>query len=235
LPAISAYSAGIATSTGFEITALRLLDCPSLADGFKRIDREIQRCGLTPHALVGLQLRSPGAFTFESFAKFNEKYRKLLLERSLVLGDINPISRTNVIPIDGAPFDPSIIVAFIVHPSKGVGGMDFIVSGTGEVDGELGPENIVARGDWSAKGMAAKVDCVLNILAARLVALSATGNSPTTINVYTAHEITNLSDAISLKLPSVARNGFAHWLTRPPIKEIEFEMDCSAFSNWCVI
>jgi len=235
LPAITAYSAGFATTDGFEITALRLHDCPTLAIGFERIDKEIQRRGLTPNALAGLQLRSPGVFSFEGFAEFNDEYRQSLIKRGLIIDGVNPISRTNVIPIDQGPAVPTIAVAFIVHPSQGRGGSDFVVAGAGEVDGELGPENIVARGDLSQKGLTLKVDCVLNIMLERLHALGASGQSPTTVNVYTAHEITGLSGMIEKKLPTVSTNGYSTWLTRPPVKEIEFEMDCARYSNWAVI
>ena len=235
LPAITAYSAGFAASDGFEITALRLHDCPTLAVGFERIDKEIQRRGLDPTALAGLQLRSPGAFSFEGFAAFNDEYRQSLIKRGLIIDGVNPISRTNVIPIDQGPAVPTIAVAFIVHSSQGRGGSDFVVAGAGEVDGDLGPENIVARGDLSQKGLSLKVDCVLNIMLERLDALGASGQSPTTVNVYTAHEITGLSGMIEKKLPTVSKNGYSTWLTRPPVKEIEFEMDCARYSNWAVI
>ena len=99
LPAITAYSAGFAASEGYEITALRLLDCPTLSVGLERIDQEIERRGLPASALAGLQLRSPGAFSFEAFAKFNDEYRQLLINRGLIIDGVNPISRTNVIPI----------------------------------------------------------------------------------------------------------------------------------------
>lgn len=235
LPAIPAYSAGFAASVGYEITALRFLDCPSLVDGFKRIDAAIKQRGLSPSALAGIQLRSPGAFSFDGFAKFNNEYRQLLLERSLILGDSNPVSRTNVIPIHDGPAEPSIVMAFIVHPSQGPGGTDFIVAGAGEVAGDLGPENIVARGDLSPHGLNLKVECVLDIMVERLVGLGASGKSPTTTNVYTAHEISNLAALIEAKIPSVAKHGYASWLTRPPVQEIEFEMDCSRYSNWVSI
>jgi hypothetical protein len=235
LPATSAYSAGIAASDGFEITALRMLDCPSLVNGFKRIDEEIQSRGLSSTALVGLHLHSPGVFSLEGFAKFNDTYRQLLLDRFLTLGDVNPISRTNVIPIHDGPIEPSIAMAFIVHPSEGPGGIDFIVAGAGEVDGGLGAENIVARGDLSIHGLTLKVECVLRIMLKRLAALKATGNSPTVINVYTAHEILGLTNAIGSKIPSISRNGFTSWLMRPPVNEVEFEMDCLRYSNWTTI
>jgi hypothetical protein len=233
LPAITAYSAGFAASDGFEITALRLLDCPTLAIGFERIDKEIQKRGLAPTALAGLQLRSPGAFSFEGFAAFNDEYRQSLIKRGLIIDGVNPISRTNVIPIEQGPAVPTIAVAFIVHPSQGRGGSDFIVAGAGEVDGDLGPENIVARGDLSQKGLSLKVDCVLNIMLERLHALGV--ETPTTVNVYTAHEITGLPGMIAKKLPTVSKNGYSAWLTRPPVKEIEYEMDCASYSNWTVI
>lgn len=235
LPAITAYSAGFAASNGYEITALRLLDCPTLAIGFERIDEEIKRRGLAPAALAGLQLRSPGAFSFEEFAKFNDEYRQLLIQRGLIIDGVNPVSRTNVIPIHDGPAVPTIAVAFIVNPALGRGGSDFVVAGAGEVNGDLGPENIVAHGDISQNGLALKVDCVLNIMLERLHALGASGGSPTNVNVYTAHEILGLPGMIQMKLPTISINGYATWLTRPPVNEIEYEMDCASFSNWAII
>lgn len=235
LPATSAYSAGIAASDGFEITALRLLDCPSLVDGFRRIDEEIKRRGLLPSALVGLHLHSPGVFSLEGFAEFNDNYRQLLLVRALTLGDVNPIARTNVIPINDGPIEPSIAMAFIVHPSEGSGGIDFIVAGAGEIEGDIGAENIVARGDLTTQGFTLKVECVLRVILKRLSVLNKTGNSPTVVNVYTAHDILRLAYAIGSKLPSISRNGFTSWLMRPPVNEVEFEIDCLRYSNWTTI
>ena len=235
LPAISAYSAGVAAADGFEIAALRFLDSPTLHQGFERLDREIARRGLTPSALVGLALRSPQAFNFESFATFNEEYHALLAERSLIIDDINPIARTNVVPINNPPVQPAIFSAFILRPSAGSGGEDFVVAGAGEVNGDLQPGNIVSRGDVSAAGLTAKADFVLNEMNARLKALGATSKSPTTVNVYTAHDIEHMSSLIASQLPAVENHGFVRWLTRPPISEIEFEMDCQRYSTWRVI
>ena len=235
LPAITAYSAGFAASEGYEITALRLQNCPTLASGLERIDQELERRGLPASALAGLQLRSPGAFSFETFAKFNDEYRQLLIDRGLIIDGVNPISRTNVIPIHQKSDATSIAVTFIVHPSQGHGGSDFVVAGAAEICGDLGPENIVARGDASQEGLSLKVDCVLDIMLERLRALEASDGSPTTINVYTAHEISGLSEKIEIKLPSTSKNGFTMWLTKPPVEELEFEMDCSSYSKWVVI
>ena len=235
LPALSAYSAGFAASDGYEITALRLLDCPTLSTGLERIDQEINRLGLPASALAGLQLRSPGVFSFEEFGKFNDEYRHLLIDRGLIIDGINPISRTNVIPIHQKPAAPSIAVAFIVHPSQGQGGSDYVIAGATEVNGELGPENIIARGDLSQKGLSLKVEFVLDIMLERLHALDVADERPTTVNVYTVHEIFGLTEKIEFKLRTISRNGYTVWLTRPPASELEFEMDCASYSKWAVI
>ena len=119
-----------------------------------------------------------------------------------------------------------------MHPSQNNGGEDFIVAGAGEVAGTLDPTNIVARGDISESGMSLKVDCVLEEMLARLLALGFNGLSPTVINVYTIHEILKLQELISKKLSAINVHGYTSWLTKPPVAEIEFEMDCSRFSNW---
>lgn len=235
LPALTAYSAGFAASDGYEITALRLLDSPTLSIGLERIDQEINRLGLPASALAGLQLRSPDVFSIEEFGKFNDEYRHLLIDRGLIIDGINPISRTNVIPIHQKPTAPLIAVAFIVHPSQGQGGCDYVIAGATEINGELGSKDIIARGDLSQKGLSSKVECVLDIMLERLHALDVVDERPTTVNVYTVHEIFGLTEKIELKLRTISRNGYTVWLTRPPARELEFEMDCASYSKWAVI
>ena len=69
----------------------------------------------------------------------------------------------------------------------------------------------------------------------RLNALAVTVQSPSTVNVYTVHEILGLTQKIEVKLPAISRNGYTTWLTKPPVEELEFEMDCSSYSKWVVI
>ena len=235
LPAISPYSAGFAANPGYAITALEFTQTNSIQEGFLAIDRELEKRNLPPSALAGLHLRSPGAFSFAAFKEFNDEYNSLLHQRSLIINGINPISRTNVIPISNGPSQPIIHSAFIVHPTTSVGGKDFVVAGAGEIPGELDPKNIVARGDLSPEGMTQKVDCVLTIMNDRLAALGYDGSSPTIVNVYTVHEIPKLATRIQSALPSVAKHGFTTWITKPPVEEIEFEMDCNSYSNWVKI
>lgn len=236
LPAIDPYSSGVAAEPGYEIVGLRF-DRPSpVADGFGRLDRWIEEHGLTPQALVGLELRSPVPFEFGSFGDFNKHYRELLSERGLLEGDVNPIARSNLIPVAQGPDEPVLLTAFMVRPSGGAGGRDFVVAGGGEVEeGRLDREAIVALADLSQEGLERKAIFVLDEMLARLRGLGYGGDAPNIINVYTAHDIGGLAGLVTGKLPATHRHGFVHWPARPPIVDIEFEMDLRSIRYWHVL
>ncbi|GGM65910.1 hypothetical protein GCM10011608_58950 [Micromonospora sonchi] len=182
-----------------------------------------------------MSLRSPEPFGFGAFDDFNDVYQTLLRERGLLEGAINPIARTNVVPVHAAPRRPVLAGAFILRPAQGAGGTDFVVAGIGEIDGDLDPRNIVARGDLSEEGLGRKVGFVLAELRARLATLGRTHDNPTALNVYTAYEIAGLSEALADKLPAVGNHGYVRWLARPPVVEVDFELDCHRVNGWRVL
>ena len=59
-------------------------------------------------ALCAIELRSPTPFSFEGFDAFNAVYRALLTEWKLLVDGGNPIARTNVAPLVGAPSEASL-------------------------------------------------------------------------------------------------------------------------------
>jgi hypothetical protein len=235
LPAIPPYSSGVAAEGGHEIIGLRFETPPPVADGFARLDRECADRGLAPTALVGFELRSRVPFGFGEFDEFNDEYRALLDERGLLEDGVNPIARTNVVPVRSAPDEPVLLSAFLVRECDGPGGTDFVVAGGGELDGPLDPERITARGDTSAEGLTRKAVHVVEEMRQRLAGLGKTPWCPTLVNVYTAHEIPALTDLLLDRLPAVQRCGFVRWPTRPPLVEIEFEMDLRRVSGWQVL
>ncbi len=235
LPAIFPYSSGVAAEPGYEIVGLRLQEPPPVVEGFTRLDRELDARGLASTSLVGIELRSPAPFTFGGFDEFNQLYRNLLEERGLIEGDVNPIARTNVVPVHEPPVQPVLFSAFFVQSESGLGGIDFVIAGSGEVSGALDPDNIVARGDVSPGGLALKVAAVLDEMRARITSLGHTTDEPTLTNVYTAHDIAGLPDSLFEGLPATGRWGYAYWLTRPPVVEVEFEMDCRKVSSWIAL
>jgi hypothetical protein len=235
LPAIPAYSAGVAAEPGYVITGLRFAAPSPVGAAFALLDRELESRGLKPSAIVGIELRSPTPVGFGSFSDFNDEYRKLLIERDLLDGDHNPVARTNVSPVHGPPTEPVILAAFVVRTAEGRRPGDFVIAGCGEVDGALAPENIVAFRDLSQSGLTQKAEFVLGEILARIEALGGTPDASNIINEYSAHAIHGLAELIESRLPAASHSGYVHWSARPPVADIEFEMDCRRVSQWEVV
>jgi hypothetical protein len=234
VPGISAYSAGIAAEPGYEIAGLRFRQPLPVRSAFLALDRELATRSLAPAAVAGFELRSPEPVGLGAFADFNSGYEGLLAERDMVRDGVNPVARTNVAPVASPPGDVVILGAFIVRPCATDGGIDYVVAGSGEVAGPLERDNIVALGDLSQDGLAAKAGCVLGEMRSRMTALGA-GPGPNVINVYTAHEIRGLAELIETHLSAAGQSGYVHWRARPPVTDIEFEMDCRHLSAWELI
>jgi len=100
LPGISAFSSGVVASPGWEIVHATLSAPVPWRDGFTRIDRHLREAGRPRAALCGIELRSPAPFSFGGFDEFNQGYRALLAEWKILVGDDNPLPRTNVAPGD---------------------------------------------------------------------------------------------------------------------------------------
>ena len=108
LPGISAFSSGTVAMPGHEIVHVTLAS-PLPGATASRGSTAICAAENRPRtALCGIELRSPQPFTFDGFAEFNEGYRGLLKEWNILVGEDNPIPRTNVAPVAAAPSEPSL-------------------------------------------------------------------------------------------------------------------------------
>ena len=103
MPGISAFSCGTVAMAGHEIVHVTLAAPVPWHDGFARIDRHLAEQNRPRTALCGIELRSPQPFTFDGFGQFNEGYRALLADWKILVGDDNPLPRTNVCPVAAAP------------------------------------------------------------------------------------------------------------------------------------
>ena len=103
----------------------------------------------------------------------------------------------------------------------------FVVAGAGERSaGSLARDAIVALGDVSPQGVVIKASFVMDLMESRLRGLGADWPQVNAIDVYTAHSLTPLLPDILLnRLGTASRHGVRWHYTRPPIEEIEFEMD----------
>ena len=226
LPGITAFSSGTVAMPGHEIVHATLGAPVPWRDGFARIDRHLREAGRPRTALCGIELRSPAPFTFDGFDAFNEGYRGLLAEWKILVGEDNPIPRTNVAPVVAAPAEPSLY-AFAYTVPGATPAPTFIVAGAGEMrDRARGVDGIVRRGDTSPDGMREKARFVMGIMQERLRGLGADWSRVRVIDVYTAESIHGfLVDEILRPAGAAAIHGVRWFPSRPPVQGLEFEVD----------
>ena len=235
LPGISAFSSGVIAMPGHEIVHATLGAPLPWRDGFALVERHLRAQGRTRTALCGVELRSPAPFTFDGFAKFNEGYRALLGEWDILVGDDNPIPRTNVAPVIAAPGEPSLY-AFAYTIAGTTPAPTFVVAGAGEMrDRAQGADGIVRRGDTSPDGMREKARFVMNVMQERMRALGADWRRATAIDVYTAQPIHDYLDDILRPAGPAAIHGVRWFPSRPPIQGLEFEVDLRGVARELVL
>src|SRR5215470_17073291 len=87
IPGIRAFSSGTVAAAGHEIVHVTLARPVPWREGFAKIEQHLKQQGRPRTALCGIELRSPAQFSFEGFAQFNEGYRGVLAEWSILLGE----------------------------------------------------------------------------------------------------------------------------------------------------
>jgi len=88
-------------------------------------------------------------------------------------------------------------------------------------------DHIVARGDTSPAGLRAKAVFVMNEMERRLAALGARWADVSATQAYTIHDLHPfLADELARR--GAIRHGLTWHLNRPPVDELDYEMDCRA-------
>jgi len=218
----SPYSAGVVAEPGFEIERVRFAAPVPMAEGFRRIEARLAAAGRPKAALCACELRSPKPFTMDGFVGFNKGYVDVLKSWGLFKVDgLNPVARSNVCPALDPPSEPSFFAFSYTVPGAA---RSFVVAGSGEVPEEKGayPDRIVRRGDVSPEGLREKARWVMAEMERRMSLLGVGWRDVTAAQLYTTHPV-----------PTEALGpAFGHGLTwhfaRPPIVELDFEMDCRA-------
>src|SRR5262245_3993790 len=186
LPGIPAFSSGVVATPGWEIVHATLREPIPWRQGFERIEGHLRGQGRPRTALCGVELRSPAPFTFEGFDAFNQGYRALLGEWKILVGDDNPIPRTNVAPVVAPPAEPSLYGFAYTIPGA-TASETFVVAGAGEMrDRARGAQGIVRLNDTSPGAMVEKARFVMGVMQDRLTALGRAWSGVTAIEVYTA-------------------------------------------------
>jgi hypothetical protein len=162
----------------------------------------------------------------EGFIDFNTQYRRLLLDWNMMVDGLNPVARTNVAPEFNPPREAMLFAFSHTRPSD-VSRPTFVVAGGGELpDGELAERRIVRVGETSPDALIEKAECVARIMNSRLQGLGGSSELLTVLDVYTVHALRPLLESVLVsRLPAIATRGVQWFYSRPPIVDIEFEMD----------
>jgi hypothetical protein len=226
IPGVYQYSAGVAAEPGFRLERIRFAEPVALMAGFSRIAAWLEARGRPKAAFCACELRSPEPFTEAGFTAFNRVYGDVLAEWGLFRDGVNPVARSNVCPEIAPPSEPGFH-AFIVAMPDAAAAPSFAIAGSGEAkEGERDYRSVtVALGDTSPAGMLAKARWVLGEMERRMGLLGFGWRETTAVQAYTMHDLHPFL-ASEIVARGAARHGLTWQYCRPPVRDLEFEMDC---------
>jgi hypothetical protein len=235
IPAVFQYSSGAVANQGYEVERVRFDTMPSLADGFAQIAKYIQATGRPLTSFCACELRSPAAFTEDGFRTFNQHYVKTLAEWGLFDGSVNPVARSNVCPEIDPPAEPSFFAFSFTRPGQTTT-PTYVIAGGAEARGGSGsyPERIVRYRDLSRDGLREKIRFTVREMESRLAEFGFTWKDTTATQAYTVHDFHPFI-AEELVRRGAARSGVTWHFARPPVIDLEYEMDCRRVMREVVI
>jgi hypothetical protein len=226
MPGVFQYSCGVGALPGFTLERVRFSKVVPLKEGFAKISEIIKAAGRPLTAFAACELRSPAPFTEQGFIDFNEVYIKTLEDWGIMKDRVNPIARSNVCPKLDPPSEPGFY-AFSFTTVAPDAPTSFVVAGSGEsLEGKANyRDHIVRLGDTSPSGMLDKAKFVLDEMERRMSAFSGDWSQTTGAQLYTVQNVFSLLES-ELGRRGVFRNGLTWHFNRPPVVDLEYEMDC---------
>jgi hypothetical protein len=225
IPAVFQYSGGVAAEPGFRLERVRLMNPVPLVEGFAVIEQQLKQAGRPLTAFCSCELRSPEPFSEAGFTAFNRTYASRLEAWGIMKGDENPVARTNVCPEIDKPKETSLY-AFAYTVPDADARPSFLGAGSGEAPEGAGDykDRAIRLGDRSPAGIRAKADWVLGEMERRLAGLGFAWNDVTGTHVYTVYDIHPfIGEALVAR--GAARKGLSWHFARPPVANLDYEMD----------
>lgn len=228
LKSVFQYSAGVAANSGFAIERVRFARPLPLRDGFRAVEEHLRSLGRPTTAFCACELRSPSPFTEQAFEDFNRAYVTTLERWGIYRDGKNPVARTNVCPRHDPPAEPSLH-AFSYAVATAGARPSFVIAGGGELRQGAGSydDRIVRRGDTSPAGLREKMRYVVAEMGRRLAALGFSWAEALSTQAYTVFDIGPLVEEEIFR-HGVAASGLTWHFCRPPVINIDYEMDVRA-------
>ena len=236
IPGVFQYSAGVKADDGFEIVRARFRKPLPLAEGFSAIAAHLASATRSPEALCSCELRSPAPFSEQGFVTFNKEYVGWLERLGLIVDGVNPVARTNVCPQVAPPNIVSVYAFSYTRPKTSASPGGFVVSGSGEaLEGKANYRDFAIRlGDRSPEGLAEKGRWVLGEMERRMSALGAAWNDSTGTHLYTVYDVHPFIES-EIAARGAMANGLSWHFARPPVQDLDYEMDVRGVSHELVI
>ena len=241
IPAVFQYSSGIAAEPGFAIERARFARPLPLAAGFANVEAYLQSIGRPVTAFAACELRSPTPFTEQGFFDFNKGYVATLERWGIYTGGdkfVNPVARTNVCPMYNPPREPVMFAFSYTVAARGGAAPrgTFVLAGGGESlgSGDSHRERIIRLNDTSPEGMREKVLAVVGEMERRLRLLGFDWKDALTTQAYTVQNIGHLVGEV-LAARGACESGLVWSYARPPVIELEYEMDVRGVARELII
>ena len=237
LQGIDPYSCGVVAESGFEIVRAALESPLPWRDGFDRIAEHLESLGHARQALCAVELRSPSPFTMQGFIEFNAEYCAILKQWDLYVDGCNPVARTNVCPTEDPPTVPSLHAFCYTRPNESIQRKTLVVAGAGELrEGRLTAEGILRRGDTSPSALLEKATYVMRVMEERLRGLDGDWSLVSQVDVYSIYPLAKILEQVIWPVINQARRWGVHWYpVRPPVVDIDFEMDMRGLATEAII
>jgi hypothetical protein len=221
---------------GFEIVRVRFRRPLALAEGLSAAANYLTSVSRGVAAFCACELRSPAPFSEQGFAEFNKEYVDWLDKWGLIKDGINPVARTNVCPEIEPPAQVSIYAFSYTRPASSQRSGGFVVAGSGEApEGKANYRDFAIRlGDRSPAGLLEKCRWVLGEMERRMAALGAGWADATGAHVYTAYDLHALMKT-EITPRGAASNGLSWHFSRPPVQDLDYEMDVRGVSTELVV
>jgi hypothetical protein len=236
IPGVFQYSAGVRAGDGFEIVRVRFREPLPLAQAFPAVEAHLAAANRLPAAFCSCELRSPAPFTEAGFAAFNREYVGWLERWGLIRDGVNPVARTNVCPQVAPPGNVTLYAFSYTRPKTAGSPGGFVVAGSGEAPEGKGNyrDHAIRLGDRSVEGLAEKAKWVLGEMERRMTALGVNWADNTGTHLYTVYDIHPFLER-EIVGRGASSNGLSWHFARPPVQDLDYEMDVRGVSTELVI
>lgn len=232
VPGSGTYCNDAVARPGFAIAHAVFVRALPLARAFEAARAYLEGLGRPMAALCGAEVRIAEPLSFDGFGAFNATYIALLdafgLRVTVDGARQGAATRTNVAPAPHAarPAEPSLYGFSFTVPGQRPGGRKtFVSAGAGELPGGT-RESIIRRGETTPDAMREKARWVMGSVVGRLPRLGVGVEDITHTNVYCVHSADGYWESEVLPpLGAQAAHGARWFHARPPILEVEFEVD----------